>query len=89
MRLCTMIRFGSLEFMSLEIDKTWCSSHLVPWLTLRNVQASVLILLLPTYHHAYECDVECVKYAKALIESEALIADLENLAGGSHEHRPP
>jgi hypothetical protein len=21
-----MIRFGSLEFMSLEIDKTWCSS---------------------------------------------------------------
>jgi hypothetical protein len=32
-----------------------------------------------TYHHAYECDVECVEYAEALVESEALIVDLENL----------
>jgi hypothetical protein len=30
----------------------------------------------PTYHHAYECDMECVEYAEALAESEALIADL-------------
>jgi hypothetical protein len=30
----------------------------------------------PTYRHAYECDVECVEYAEALTESEALIADL-------------
>jgi rhamnose utilization protein RhaD (predicted bifunctional aldolase and dehydrogenase) len=30
----------------------------------------------PTYRHAYECDVECVEYAEALAESEALIADL-------------
>jgi hypothetical protein len=29
-----------------------------------------------TYRHAYECDVECVEYAEALTESEALIADL-------------
>jgi hypothetical protein len=28
----------------------------------------------PTYRHTYECDVECVEYA------EALIADLENLS---------
>jgi hypothetical protein len=35
----------------------------------------------PTYRHAYECDVECVEYAEALVNSEALIADLENLAG--------
>jgi hypothetical protein len=28
----------------------------------------------PTYRHAYECDVECVEYA------EALIADLESLS---------
>jgi hypothetical protein len=34
----------------------------------------------PTYRHAYECDVECVEYAEALAESEALIADLENLS---------
>jgi hypothetical protein len=33
-----------------------------------------------TYRHAYECDVECVEYAEALTESEALIADLEFLS---------
>jgi hypothetical protein len=32
------------------------------------------------YRHAYECDVECVEYAEALAESEALIADLEHLS---------
>jgi hypothetical protein len=30
--------------------------------------------------NAYECDVECVEYAEALAESEALIADLESLS---------
>jgi hypothetical protein len=33
-----------------------------------------------TYRHAYECNVECVEYAEALAESEALIADLESLS---------
>jgi hypothetical protein len=33
-----------------------------------------------TYRHAYECDVECVEYAEALAESEALIVDLESLS---------
>jgi hypothetical protein len=32
------------------------------------------------YRHAYECDVECVEYAEALVESEALIADLDSLS---------
>jgi hypothetical protein len=32
------------------------------------------------YRHAYECDVECVEYAEALAESEALITDLECLS---------
>jgi hypothetical protein len=32
------------------------------------------------YRHAYECNVECVEYAEALAESEALIADLESLS---------
>jgi hypothetical protein len=32
------------------------------------------------YCHAYECDVECVEYAEAIAESEALIADLDCLA---------
>jgi hypothetical protein len=30
-----------------------------------------------TYQHAYECDVECCEYAKAIIESEELAVDLE------------
>jgi hypothetical protein len=33
-----------------------------------------------TCRHAHECDVECVEYAEALTEYEALIADLENLS---------
>jgi hypothetical protein len=33
-----------------------------------------------TYRHAYKCDMECVEYAEALAESEALIADLECLS---------
>jgi hypothetical protein len=33
-----------------------------------------------TYRHAYECDVECVEYAEALAESEALIVDLDCLS---------
>jgi hypothetical protein len=33
-----------------------------------------------SYRHAYECDVECMEYAEALVESEALIADLECLS---------
>jgi hypothetical protein len=32
------------------------------------------------YRHACECDMECVEYAEALAESEALIADLECLS---------
>jgi hypothetical protein len=32
------------------------------------------------YRHAYECDMECVEYAEALAEFEALIADLECLS---------
>jgi hypothetical protein len=34
----------------------------------------------PTYRHAYECDMECVEYAEALAESEALIADMDCLS---------
>jgi hypothetical protein len=33
-----------------------------------------------TYRHAYECDVECMEYAEALAESEAVITDLESLS---------
>jgi hypothetical protein len=33
-----------------------------------------------TYRHAYECNMDCMEYAEALAESEALIADLERLS---------
>jgi hypothetical protein len=33
-----------------------------------------------TYHHAYECDMECVEYVEAIAESKALIVDLECLS---------
>jgi hypothetical protein len=33
-----------------------------------------------TYCHAYECDVECMEYAEAIAEYEALIADLDCLS---------
>jgi hypothetical protein len=39
-----------------------------------------VIIVGPTYRHAYECDVECVEYTEALAESEALIADLDCLS---------
>jgi hypothetical protein len=39
-----------------------------------------VITVVPTYKPAFECDMECVEYAKALTVSEALIADLESLS---------
>jgi hypothetical protein len=33
-----------------------------------------------TYRHAYECDVECLDYAEALVGSKALITDLDCLS---------
>jgi hypothetical protein len=39
-----------------------------------------IITIGSTYCHAYECDVECVEYAEALAESEALITDLDCLS---------
>jgi hypothetical protein len=45
LRLGTVIGFGSLEFMSLRIKYDMVLLPRVPWLTLRNVQAFVLVLL--------------------------------------------
>jgi hypothetical protein len=42
----------------------------------------------PTYRHAYECDVECVEYVEALVESEALIADLDCLSKEAVDAKP-
>ncbi|XP_066320179.1 uncharacterized protein [Miscanthus floridulus] len=32
-----------------------------------------------TYEHAYDCDVECIEYAEAIIEAETLIVNLDQL----------
>jgi hypothetical protein len=49
------------------------------YLKLKMPSPNGVITIRSTYRHAYECDVECVEYAEALAESEALIADLECL----------
>jgi hypothetical protein len=50
------------------------------YLKLKMLGPNGVITVGPTYRHAFECDVECVEYAEALAESEALIADLESLS---------
>jgi hypothetical protein len=50
------------------------------YLKLKMTGPNGIITVGSTYRHAYECDVECVEYAEALTESEALIADLERLS---------
>jgi hypothetical protein len=49
------------------------------YLKLKMPSPKGVITVGPTYHHAYECDVECVEYAEAIAESEALIVDLDCL----------
>jgi hypothetical protein len=50
------------------------------YLKLKMTGPNEVITVGPTYRHTYECDMECVEYAEALAESEALIADLESLS---------
>jgi hypothetical protein len=50
------------------------------YLKLKMPGPNAVITVGSTYRHAYECDMECVEYAEALAESEALIADLESLS---------
>ncbi|XP_066310845.1 uncharacterized protein [Miscanthus floridulus] len=42
-----------------------------------------------TYEHAYDCDVECIEYAEAIIEAETLIVNpdqLDNEVPNSKRH---
>jgi hypothetical protein len=39
-----------------------------------------VITIGPSYEHAYECDIECVKHGEAVLESATLAADLDGLA---------
>jgi hypothetical protein len=54
--------------------------HNYTYLKLKMSGPNGVITVGSTYRHAYECDVECMEYAEALAESEALIADLESLS---------
>ncbi|XP_066385320.1 uncharacterized protein [Miscanthus floridulus] len=45
-----------------------------------------VITIESTYEHAYDYDVECIEYAKALVEAETLIVNLDRL--GSHLPEP-
>jgi hypothetical protein len=49
------------------------------YLKLKMLGPKGIITVGSTYRHAYECDMECVEYAEVIVESEALIADLDCL----------
>ncbi|XP_066311632.1 uncharacterized protein [Miscanthus floridulus] len=38
-----------------------------------------VITIESTYEHAYDCDIECIEYAEALVEAETLIINLNRL----------
>ncbi|XP_066364983.1 uncharacterized protein [Miscanthus floridulus] len=38
-----------------------------------------VIMVESMYKHAYDCDVECIEYAEALVEAETLIVNLDRL----------
>ncbi|XP_066333651.1 uncharacterized protein [Miscanthus floridulus] len=51
------------------------------YLKLKMSSPSGVITIESTYEHAYDCDVECIEYAEALVEAETLIANLDQLGG--------
>ncbi|XP_066385296.1 uncharacterized protein [Miscanthus floridulus] len=63
-----------------------CSAKLmaVPnytYLKLKMPGPSGIIMIESMYEHAYDCDIECITYAEALVEAETLIAHLDQLSG--------
>ncbi|XP_066344084.1 uncharacterized protein [Miscanthus floridulus] len=49
------------------------------YLKLKMPGPNCIITIESTYKHAYNCDIECIEYAKALMEAETLIIDLDRL----------
>ena len=49
------------------------------YLKLKMLGPNGVITIEFTYEHAYDCDVECIEYAEALMEAEALIVNLDQL----------
>jgi hypothetical protein len=50
------------------------------YLKLKMLGPKRVITVGPSYEHAYECDVECIEHGEAILESVALVADLDGLA---------
>ncbi|XP_066396571.1 uncharacterized protein [Miscanthus floridulus] len=51
------------------------------YLKLKMLGPNDVITIKSMYKHAYDCDVECIEYAEALVEAETLIANLDRLGG--------
>ena len=49
------------------------------YLKLKMSGPNAVITIYSTYKHAYDCDVECIEYAEALMEAETLIVNLDQL----------
>ncbi|XP_066323327.1 uncharacterized protein [Miscanthus floridulus] len=49
------------------------------YLKLKMLGPNGVITVESTYEHAYDCDVECIEYAEALVEAETLIVNLDRL----------
>ncbi|XP_066365194.1 uncharacterized protein [Miscanthus floridulus] len=49
------------------------------YLKLKMLGPNSVITIGSTYKHAYDCDDECIEYAKALVEVETLIINLDRL----------
>ncbi|XP_066396354.1 uncharacterized protein [Miscanthus floridulus] len=47
------------------------------YLKLKMLGPNDVITIESTYKHAYDCDVECIEYAEAIIEAETLIVNLD------------
>ena len=56
------------------------------YLKLKMPGPSGIITIESTYEHAYDCDIECIEYAEALVEAETLIVNLNRL--GSELPKP-
>ena len=50
------------------------------YLKLKMLGPNGVIIVGSTYEHAYDCDVECIEYAEALVEAETLIVNLDRLS---------
>ncbi|XP_066357944.1 uncharacterized protein [Miscanthus floridulus] len=49
------------------------------YLKLKMPGPNSVITIESMYEHAYDCNIECIEYAEALVEAETLIVNLDQL----------